>query len=153
MAFFRQARSEARAGQAGSTRGTQSSSGLDGSPNTIAKENELQQLPGRNSAMTMPMGAEATNQGLYSRHSNLPVLPHIANLAGDRHQHDFDNAGNMELTASTTHDHDPEILNLQPSIEDYIRTADGINNYLTYHMSEISELPPWITFDLPDNPG
>jgi len=41
---------------------------------------------------------------------------------------------------------------VQPSMEDYIRTANGMYDYLTWDVSEISELPPFVTFNLPCHP-
>jgi hypothetical protein len=41
----------------------------------------------------------------------------------------------------------------QQSMEDYIRTADEMGNYLTWDVSDLSELPPWITLDLPSLPS
>lgn len=143
MAFFRKARSEVRAGQAGSTHGSAlSSSGLDGSPHTIAGDPDAQQLS-RNAVMSME--DQVTQQGLYQ--DSTSMHPQITNPMGVQHFHDAQTADSLGMNAAGSHD---DIM--QPSIDDYIRAADGINSYLTYHMSEISELPPWITFDLPENP-
>lgn len=147
MAFFRKARSEVRAGQSGSTRGTLSSSGLGASPNTIAVGHEAQQISRHNTEPGMNMDDPTAQQNLYTGATGLS--PHVMDTSGGQHA----NESNPTLAMAAVHDHASDMQNMQPSIEDYIRTADGINNYLTYHMSEISELPPWITFDLPDNPG
>jgi hypothetical protein len=65
----------------------------------------------------------------------------------------------MAAQYTTHHQHNSMITNQTrapvdvvvqpPTLEDYIRAADGMGDYLTWDMSEISELPPWYSFDLP----
>lgn len=44
---------------------------------------------------------------------------------------------------------EPEMMDMeivQPSVEDYIRTAGEMSDYLTWNMSDLSELPIWTEF-------
>lgn len=138
MAPFRKARSEVRAKQVGSTSPeTISSGGPAGSPNTSVSDQNQQLLYNMEERIPTHAQFSTTNQGLVmgAVHANHHAIYSMG-------------AGGLSLITQ-----DASMQPEQPSMEDYIRTADEMGNYLTWDVSDLSELPPWITFDLPYLPS